>query len=767
MGQTPSQLTILEGLSDSQIGELKKLQSGSDLPPELSSSLPSGLPDENEDESALSGEQSLRGELHKNGSENRAKTSVSASGVWGRDIFSAENLTFAPSVKIPTPMNYIVASGDELIASLWGESEAEYILRVSPEGNVSIPRIGLVNIGSLTIEEAEKKIKAKLSKVISGLSTGTVNLKITLGDFRSITVNIIGEAQMPGTYTLPSLATAFNGLYAAAGVSDIGSLRDIKLYRKGKLVAELDVYEYLMQGGDYNDMRLEDNDLIIVSPYKNLVVVEGGVKRPKIYEMAQGETIADLLDYAGGFRGDAFSQTITMHRRSGDRQYSISTVARENFDEFPLMDRDVLRVGYISDGYANRVSVEGAVWREGYYELSDSVATLSSLIEVAGSVTSDAFEGRGQIFRTRLDGTMEILSFSLEDILSGRGEDIVLFSEDRVVIASKQGLREGATLTIAGEVNSPKTVGYVEGMTIKDFIVLSGGFKNSASLERVEVARRIRDPYAIEAGEERAELFVFNIDEDLGLESHGEDFVLMPYDMVFVRRSPSYVEQRIVEAVGEFNFSGDYAISSSDYRLSDLVSAAGGLTSMAYVKGATLRRLYTPQDLRRAESLKALKDVSEKQGIGVETSGVGQAGELSLGDYYTVGIDLSSALRDSLSSANIVLRAGDKLLVPCRQNTITISGAVYYSTTTTHVAGLRVRDYVRRAGGYSTKARRRPFVIEPSGNVLAVKGSYVPSPGSQIVVPYREYREPMSVQGWVGISSSIVSMAAMVMSLLN
>lgn len=738
-GQSIEEITALQSLSSEELSQLR---------------------DNPSSKTTYTGENSIR-EVEdippRNTSPNKSAKK------FGSDIFDTENLTFAPSRRIPTPQNYTIAAGDELIVTLWGSAEAQYTLRVTPEGNVTIPQVGLLHIGSLTIEAAEKLLKNKLSASTTGLTSGTVNLKITLGDIRSITVNVVGEALQPGTYTLPSLATLLTAIYSAGGVSEIGSLRNIKLYRAGQLATTLDIYDYLLSGRSEVDLRLEDNDLIVVNPYSALVEIKGTVKRPMTYELLSGETLSDLIEYAGGFIGDAYSDNLTVVRKAGGKQYSLNTVPSEKFDDFLLLDSDEITVGSVIEKFENRVTIEGAVWREGDYELSEEMNTLSELIAAAEGVTPDAFMGRGQIIRTQSDNSLCVIPFNLQEIFSQLALDIALQSEDRVVIASIEELKEAATISIEGEVNSPLVIPYIEGMTIEDIIFMAGGFKNSASLSRVEIARRVAEPYATATSESRAKIYSFSISEELTLEPNKSDFVLEPFDMVFVRRSPAYSEQSVVTVEGEVNFEGEYVMVNINDRLSNLVAASGGVTPEAYVRGARLRRFYTPEEINRASSLTELASVTRAGG---HSDTIIPLAQIKSGDSYTVGINLERALADTLSSENLVLRAGDRLIIPTYNNTITISGAVYWATTTTYSKALLVKDYIRRAGGYSSAAKRKPFVIEANGSVLAVSKRYRPEAGSEIVIPYKPYREPLSTQGWIGISTSIVSMAAMIISLL-
>lgn len=686
--------------------------------------------------------------------------------VFGREIFLNENLTFAPSMSLATPPNYVLSAGDQLIIQLWGAAEAIYEPKISPEGDITIPSVGLVNVAGLTVSEAERRIRAKISSTVAGLSDGNVHIKITLGDIRSINVNIVGEAQVPGTYTLPSLSTLFNALYAAGGVSDIGSLRNIKLYRGGKEIAALDVYDYLLRGRNDVDMRLEDNDMIVVAPYENIVTITGKTKRPLKYEVKRGETVQTLIDYAGGFTGDAYRGNVALSRRAGGRQYTMHTVDAPSFTEFVLMDRDSIDVGEIVKTYANRVTVEGAVWRKGDFELTDSLATAGALVRAAEGLAPDAFGGRAQILRTLDDGSLQLIPLNVALILSGKNPDVPLVKNDRLIVTSLHDLREGQTVAVKGEVNVPMIFPYAEGMTLQDVILLGKGLKSSASLSRIEVARRVSNPNATEADNRRAQLYTFSIDSDLSMDQSAEKFELMPFDEIYVRRSPGYVEQQNIWIDGEVNFPGEYTMATSSDRLTDMIKFSGGFTPQAYVKGASLQRRITLVDMQRINALKKLMESSRKEKN--ETDTTKQETEVKIGDYYPVGIDLAAAVADPNSASNLTLRDGDILIIPTFDNTIKISGAVYYPTTTTYDPDLTLHQYVKRAGGYTDRALRQPFIIYMNGNVADAAGSKKKiEPGSEIVIPFRRYVEPMNATGWISLSSSIVSMAAMITSLLK
>lgn len=696
--------------------------------------------------------------------EKRIQDSVLRNSVFGREIFSARNLTFAPTYNLPTPANYVLAGGDQLFIDLWGDAEANYDLKVSPDGIIAIPDAGVVPVGGLTIEAAEKRIRNKLAKSISGLNDGSVQLKLSLGNIRSIKVNIIGEASMPGTYTLPSLATLFNALYEAGGVSDIGSLRSIKLIRGNKQVAELDVYDYLLGGKQEVNVGLQDNDMIVVQPYENLVKVTGKVKRPRIYELKKGETAANLLDYVGGFMGEAYKDNLTVNRKSG-RMMSVHSVPAEDFAIFAMADGDSVAVGEVIRQYANRVTIDGAVWRPGDYELGDSVTTLRQLIERAEGIRGDALTSRAQIVRLNDDYTFTVEAIDLRGVLDGTAADIRLRPEDLVRIPSINSLREGYTIEVKGEVNTPQTLLYRDNMTIEDAILMANGLKESASLARIEVARRVKNPNSTEQSDRIAELFQFNIPADLGLSSETASFKLQPFDQIYIRRSPGYNEQTSVFAQGELLFDGEYVLSTNNDRLSDLVAKAGGLTTEAYAPGAYLKRKLTEERLARLETL---ADLSARGRSATGDTIVLK--QMEVGDYFPIAIDLPAALANPDGLDNLVLEDGDILMVPKFNNTVTISGAVLYPCTVTYVEGQKIRDYIARGGGYADRAKKRPFVIYANGLPDAKRGGKWPKvePGCEIVIPSKPPKgRGMSAAEVMGLMTNTVSMAAMLTSIIK
>lgn len=680
--------------------------------------------------------------------------------VFGRELFSQKNLTFAPSLNLPTPENYILASGDQLNISVWGAAQEDYKVEVSPDGYINLSGIGLISVGGQSIRSAEKSIKSRLLQRVEGITDGSVFVNISLGNIRSIKVNIAGEALVPGTYTLPSLATLFNAMYVSGGVSEIGSVRDIRLYRKGKLISSLDVYDYLLKGKLDIDIRLEDNDLIVVQPYINLVKVSGEVKRPMIYEMKGTETLEELVTYTGGFTGLAYNDNVSVTRSATGRDMQFFTVDKPGYSYFHLMDKDSVAVGKVTAIFANRVSVTGPVWRPGNYELSDKMNSVKKLVQAAKGPMENAFLGRAQLIRTRDDQTKEMISVSLKDLMNDINADVELIKNDSLVITAYDSLFQKRTLSIYGEVNDTMTFEYVDGMTLSDIIMKAGGFKESASFARIEVARRVTNPQATAPSPRIAEPFTFKITGDLALTPQSQTFKLMPFDQVYVRRSPGYIEQKSVYVEGEVIFDGTYVLSANNVSLTQIIEKAGGFTPEANISGAYLRRQKTEFDIERDRSVDKLLDSGKrtaKDTIMVE--------QIEVGDYYSVAIDLQAAINYPGGLSDVLLKEGDKLVVPTFSNTVKISGGVYYPNTVTYDPKAKVRNYIAMAGGYNQRARKTPFVIYQNG-MVSVGNSKV-QPGCEIVIPQKPERKGMSPGEWMSIGTSVISMAAMITSIFK
>lgn len=697
--------------------------------------------------------------------------------VFGREIFSNKNLSFEPNMNMPTPRNYPLSAGDEVLIDVWGDSELNLKLTLSPEGTIIIPNVGPVALSGLTIEEAENRIKQELGKIMWNLVDGkepNTFVSVGLGKIRSIKVNIVGEAVAPGTYTLSSLASLFNALYAAGGVNDIGSLRNIRVYRNNKEIANLDVYDYLLNGKYDTNIRLEDNDMIIIEPYEQLVNTHGKIKRNRTFELHKGETLEDLLKMAGGFTGDAFTEDVTIKRKSGSR-YQIATVTAEEFPTFVLQDGDSLLVDSVIPFYDNRITITGSVWRPGEYELSPKVHTVKQLIKQAAGLKGDEFIGRAHLTRLNPDFTSTVIAIDIQGIMNGEIPDMELQKEDKLYIPSLFELREPYTVKVGGAVNNPDTViPFSKNMTVEDAIILAGGLQESASTINVEVARRIKDPTADKSTNLVSKVYTVALSDELQLPSkssgaHADTlFTLEPFDEVFVRFSPGYEKQEVVKVNGEVTFAGDYALPYKNTRLSDIIAQSGGVTPDAYVRGASLKRQLTEDEIRQVETLLQLSNNNKQSKDSIALS-------LTNIKNYSVGIDLQQALTHPKSTYDLVLRDGDIIYIPQLQSTVKISGAVTYPNSITYTKGMSVRDCLSQAGGYNDTSRKYPIVIYMNGKVATTRkvGIFFKrypkiEPGCEIVVPSKSQRDRRAnLAEILSITSSTTSIAAMLTSLIN
>jgi protein involved in polysaccharide export with SLBB domain len=682
-----------------------------------------------------------------------------ATPVFGRNIFTNDNLTFAPSTNLPTPEDYRLGPGDEVIIDIWGNNQATIRQTISPDGTINIPDIGLVSLNGMTIRQADSYMKRKLGQIYSvDGEDAKSEIKLTLGNIRTIQVNLMGEVAVPGTYYLSSLSNLYHALYRAGGVSDLGSLRDIQLVRKGKKVASVDVYDFIMNGKTPDNINLEEGDIIVVPAYARLVEVAGNVKRPMTYELRDGETVESLLDYAGGFSGNAYKENVRVVRQNG-KEYQVYTVDAPDYASFVLEDGDELTVGQILDRYANRIEVKGAVYRPGIYQLGNGVSTVSQLIAKADGLKGDAFTNRALIHREREDLTLEVISVDVKGILNGTAADIELQKNDVLYIPSIHDLSDIGDITVEGEVARPGAFVFADNTTLEDAIMMAGGLLESASTVKIDVTRRIKDASSTSQSENIAEVFTFSFKDGYVLDGE-PGFVLQPYDYIYVRRSPSYTEQISVEVRGEVVFPGTYNISRRTERLSDVITKAGGINQWAYVKGARLSRKMDEEEKARLQSTLEVMD-SAKDSIDVST--------LATAERYFVGIDMEAALANPGSDVDLVLREGDVLIVPQYNNTVKISGNVLYPNTVTYRPDMTVNDFVTMAGGYGFRSKKnKAYIIYMNGTVSRARrySKGVVEPGCEIVVPKKRERKG-ALQEVLGVATTASSLATMMATIGN
>lgn len=681
-----------------------------------------------------------------------------AKNVFGRNIFTTGGLTFAPSANLPTPVNYVLGPGDEVIIDIWGTNQATIRQTISPDGTINIPDIGMINLNGMTIKEADSYMKRKLGQIYSvDGEDAKSEIKLTLGNIRTIQVNMMGEIANPGTYYLSSLSNIYHALHRAGGVSRLGTLRDIQLIRNGKVIAHVDIYDFI-RDGKMTDIILEEGDIINVPTYKIIVDIAGNVKRPMSYELNEGETIADLIDYAAGFTGDAYTKNLRMIRKNGS-EYQIFTINEPQYANFRLMEGDALTVGAMLDRFENRIEIKGAIYRPGTYELGDEISTVKQLIAKAEGLKGDAFTNRALITREREDLTLEILPVDIGAIMAGTAPDVALVKNDVLYIPSIHDLNDIGNITVVGEVAKPGTFVYADNMTLEDAIMLAGGLLESASTIKIDVSRRIKNPTSDTPSETVGELFTFSFKDGYVLD--GEiGFVLQPYDHVMVRRSPGYETQRTVRVTGEVVFPGVYTVTKKEERISDLVAKSGGLTQWAYVKGARLQRRVIGEERTRMQSTLEILD-SSRDSINID--------RLDLRSNYFVGIDLEAALANPGSDADLVLREGDVLGVPEYINTVKITGSVMYPNTVTYNPNMKVKDYITQAGGYGYRSKKnKAYIIYLNGTVERARrfSKNVVEPGCEIVVPQKRKKED-SLQEVLAISTTAASLGTMIATIGN
>lgn len=694
--------------------------------------------------------------------ETAAATSGEGIQIYGHDFFSGRTLTFEPNENAATPQDYRLGPGDQLVIEIWGYSEGSYRQTISPEGRIYISQIGPIQLSGLTIKAASEKIrKALVSKYASiGGSNPNTSVSVTLGEIRTIQVNVMGEVRTAGTYRLSSFSTVFHALYRAGGVTDRGSLRAIKVIRAGEQIASVDVYDYLMEGKTDTDIALQEGDVIIVPPYVNIVTISGNVKRPMSYEMLGGETLSTLLEYAGGFTSDAYKDDFRLIRQSGvERQ--VFNVRHAQIGNFMLDDGDQVTVGANLDRFSNKVEVRGYVFRPGMFELGKEIATVRQLIEAAGGLKEDAFSGRAVLMREKDDLSLETISFDLAGVLSGKAEDILLRKNDIVSISGIYELQDRGTLTINGYVANPGVFMYSDNTTVEDLILLAGGLLDGASTARVDVARRVVDPASMQPLDEIGETFSFPLKDGLVADG-GERFTLKPYDVVSVRKSPAFRTQSFVRVEGEVAFPGEYVLLTEGERASDVIRRAGGPTKQAFVRGGTLTRTMSEEEANVQNSIRAItQNTTTRDTLNVSL--------MRKGDKFSVGIELDRAISNPGSEFDPILREGDRIFVPELQNTVRISGNVLFPNTVTYVPGKSLGYYVSAAGGYGLRAKRsKTYIVYQNGNVRrASSGDAKIEPGCEIIVPERPERRNVSAGEVISLGSSAASMAMVVVALIN
>ncbi|WP_339923271.1 SLBB domain-containing protein [uncultured Cyclobacterium sp.] len=733
--------------------------------------------------------------------------------IYGYTLFHNQELNFNPNLNIPTPESYVLGTGDQILVDVYGASQAAFDLTVSPEGTVLVPNVGPVNIGGASVESAKSRIKKSLGQIYSGLVGQNPNtfLQLRVGNIRSIQVTMAGELNQPGTYTLPSFANVFNALYLAGGPNETGSFRNIQVYRESKLIGQADIYEFLARGNEKGNIILQDNDVVIVPPVQIRVELEGPVRRPGLFEIKSNESIQDLISFAGGFKSDAYKELLVV-KRATDKDLRVDNVYSKDFETFAVKDGDLFTVGEILDRYDNRAQVSGAVFRPGEFAISEGM-TVKALIEIAGGLRGDAFSNRGTLYRTNPDFTMEVLTLDLGAIISGQAEDVLLMREDILNVPSKYDLKEEYYVQISGEVNRTGVFQFGENMTVADLIIKARGFKESASNANIEIARRVKD----EVGGQIAEILTISIDENLRISEEEKKVILAPFDHVFVRKSPGFQVEKVAYVEGEVFYPGGFTLEKRDERISDVLKRAGGLNNYAYPKGATLIRrtefyktkteenikldqlesLYKntirEDEIENAEAegklLERLDDrmkllsleQMKKNEIANKADSFSEdryqfleeadstVMEVATRDKELIGIDLGKILSQPGSKYDLILQDGDVISIPKELQTVRMRGEVLYPTTARYDISRGFRNYISRSGGFTEQARKsRSYVVYANGDVHRTNKflffNFFPKiePGAEIIVPQKPKREPMSVQAWIGIASSLATLGILI-----
>ena len=674
--------------------------------------------------------------------------------IFGHDVFNNKNLTFESSMNLATPQNYTLGPGDVVNVDVWGASQETVSETISPDGTITIEDIGVIQLGGLSVGQAKSRLKQVLGPRYQGSK-----IDLTVGQTRTITVSVMGEVKMPGTFTMSAFATVYNALYMAGGPNEIGTLRNVKVYRRGKLISNVDVYDFLLNGKLSGDVRLQDNDVITVSPYESLVNITGKVKRPMFYEMKKTESAATLLKYAGGFTGDAYTKAIRINRKAG-AGYSVFSVGEFDMNSFKLMDEDSVSVDSTLARYQNMVEIKGAIFRPGMYHVGGDISTVKALVEAAAGLTEGAIGQHAVMHRMKVDRTLEVQSLDINGILEGTVPDVPLRNEDVIYIASRDENEALRTVSINGEVHYPGTYKYADNETIEDLIIQAGGPTEAASLVKVDVARRLTNPNATESDDQIAQTFSFKLTPDFAIQGQ-PDFTLQPFDEVYVRRSPNYTEQQNVTIEGEVQFEGTYALSNKGQRLSELLKQAGGLTKRAYPEGTKLLRLMTPEERDQMETmLRTAQRNSGNDSIDIR--------KLMTNASYPVGIEMDKALENPGSEDDPLLREGDRIIVPRYDGTVKINGEVLYPNTVRFKEGKNAKYYIDLAGGTTSTAKEsQTIIIYMNGMVAKADRKHKPRPGCQIVVPTKRQRRTMGLAEWMSIGTSAASLGTMFATIAN
>ncbi len=706
------------------------------------------------------------GERRVSDTANTVIPVINPKKIFGLEIFSNGVLSFEPNINIATPVGYIIGPNDEININIYGYQEASYSLKVGPEGDINIPYVGIMYVAGLSIEQATSKIKSKLSSSgYSNIKTGLTKVSVTIGRIRSIKVTVLGEAKVPGTYTLSSLATAFNALLLSGGPTDIGSMRNIEIIRNGKVINNLDLYDFLVKGDQTGNINLQDQDIIRIPTYEVRVSMEGEVKRTGLFEIKSGETVQNLLNFAGGFADSAYTSSITAYQIT-DTENRIIDINQKDYSIYKPSRSESFIVKKIIGRFVNRVTILGAVYLPGAFELTPGM-TIKDLIIKAQGLKEDAYNGRGIIVRNREDLTPEFVSFSPRDVMQKGTNNIVLKSNDTITIASVADLREKTTVFITGEVRNTGQYAYVENMSLKDLILLAGGFTYAATPQRIEVGRRLRSDTFNIKDIQVSNVFDINSVKDLDLTA--SEAKLQPYDVVIVRQNPGYKPQINVRIEGEVVFPGTYVVKNKNERISDVINRAGGLTLQAYNQGGFVTRINNKTIVNQVNNQKinriqtTLKDTTASAMQEIDRP------------VDQIAVDLTTILSNPGGRNDLTLEDGDVITIPREKMDVRISGQVLFPTRVVYRESMNLKDYLGRAGGLTDNARRgKIYLLYPNGNA-AKTGHFLffrsypkVTPGSEIIVPRKREveRRRLTTGEILGISTAITSVAGVLISVL-
>ena len=745
---------------------------------------------------------------------NKEKTegSKTKSDIFGLDVFKGNSLlTFQSNLNIPTPVGYILGSGDKLFIDVYGQSEAYYQIEISPEGTIILENFGPIHLSGLTVKNATKRIENRLSKVYLGIKGDKKNtfVNVSVGKSRTIKVNIVGEVDVPGSYTLSAFNTVYNALYIAGGITENATLRDIKVYRNNKLISKVDIYKYLTEGDASADVALENNDLILVKPYTNRVTLKGAVKTKGRFELLKNESLQDLLNYASGFNEEAYTKTIKVKRVS-DGEHIVADINKDQFEIFTPKSGDVFQVDKVLDRYKNRVIVNGAVYRPGVYAITQGLGIKDLLAKTEG-LKQDALLTSANIIRTNEDLSTSSISFNLGDVLSGKDQDILLQKEDVVTVLSKKEIKQDDYVEVAGAVNQPGFYTYSKGMKVSDLILKAKGFSKNASQTRIEISRKLKNNNTDNS--KLSQVIVVDLPKELDNLENENNITLSPFDHINVRTNPNFFENAFVYVDGQVNFPGLYSIESKNERISDLLERAGGVNEVAYTDGATLLRKteYYKKETKfdkRVTTLLALKEnlTTERGSLSESDSGllkrinneldklnvlsgeekkafnksadiaISQKND-SLQPYLlpkeelfnvteSIAINLSEIIKNKNSISDLLVQSGDTLFVPKKLETVRLRGQLLNTTTLRHQKNKSTKYYINNSGGFKARAdKSKTYVVYPNGQARATKKflffNIYPKvvAGSEIIVPEKLTKKSTIGAGTLtGIATSVATL---------